>query len=257
MKIKTVVSLRFPFLLCLSFVLALASGIAPAALRTREKPLELSQYTPPTNGLVGWWRGEGNGYDSAGGQNGVLVGVRFEPGVIGRAFSFSGNPNRVYIPDGPGLQVTNSFSIAAWAYPKAASWHIVERTCITCKHSAFCLGLDNGSNVVFEVSDYSAEGTEKLSAPITFGQWKQVTATFDGERGEMKLYIGGALVAEKKTSITPAGAYDARTQPGIGIGNNPNTGGFPFIGLVDEVLLYSRALSAEEVKRLATLKPSS
>jgi hypothetical protein len=73
----------------------------------------------------------------------------------------------------------------------------------------------------------------------------------------MKLYVGGALVAEKKTSIKPAGAFDPRTQPGIGIGNNPNAGGYPFIGLVDELLLYSRALSAKEIKQLATLKPPS
>ena len=40
------------------------------------------------------------------------------------------------------------------------------------------------------------------------------------------------------------------------IGNTPFGGGFPFIGLIDEVLLYSRALSSQEVQTLAAIPPT-
>src|SRR3954470_8498410 len=54
-----------------------------------------AQLNPPTNGIVGWWRGEGDANDTANGHTGTLTsGVAF----VGQAFSFQGNPNRVVIP---------------------------------------------------------------------------------------------------------------------------------------------------------------
>src|SRR5262245_16386437 len=244
---------------CCSAVLLITYGLASPApcqqprpifvgLRAREKPVEVNDYKPISDGLIAWWRGEGNGYESAGNQNGVLVGVRFEDGVVGRAFSFAGNPNRVFVPDSPRFQFTNSFSIAAWVYPKAASWHILERTSFAARYAAYSLGMDNAGKLLFKIHDHAANAGESVAAPNEYNTWQHLTATLDGESGAMRLYIGGKVVAEKTTSVRPAGPLDPNLQPGIGIGNTPNIGGFPFIGLIDEVLLYSRALSAEEVK---------
>jgi hypothetical protein len=41
------------------------------------------------------------------------------------------------------------------------------------------------------------------------------------------------------------------SQPALGIGNTPYGGGFPFIGLIDEVVLYSRALTPAEIASLS------
>src|SRR5512145_2460737 len=69
----------------------------------------LSQFNPPTNGLVAWWPGEGNGSDLVAGHNGSLLsGVGFEAGLFGQAFSFQGTGNRVVIDDTPELILTNS-----------------------------------------------------------------------------------------------------------------------------------------------------
>jgi hypothetical protein len=71
----------------------------------------------------------------------------------------------------------------------------------------------------------------------------------------MRLYIDGALAASQITSVRPS-ALAASAQPATAIGNTPYVGGFPFIGLIDEVVLYSRALSPEEVQGLAQPLPS-
>ena len=223
-------------------------------LRVREKAVELKDYKPVSDGLVAWWRGEGNAYDSAGGQNGLLLGVKFEEGVVGQAFSFAGNPNRVFVPDSPKFQFTNSFSIAAWVYPKAPSWHILERTSFAARYAAYSLGMDNAGKVLFKIHDHDANAGDSVYAPIEYNTWQHLAATLDGDSGTMRLYIGGKMVAEKTTSVRPTGPLNPNLQPGIGIGNTPNLGGFPFIGRIDEVLLYSRALSADEVKNLGTLK---
>src|SRR5581483_7830114 len=66
---------------------------------------------------IGWWNGEGNGDDRAGGHPLTqLDGVAFAAGEVGRGFNFDGKTRRVILSDadafnfGPGMD----FSIEAW-----------------------------------------------------------------------------------------------------------------------------------------------
>src|SRR5437588_11108093 len=66
----------------------------------------------------------------------------------------------------------------------------------------------------------------------------------------MRLYFDGVLVTHQTTNVRAA-FLDPSVQPALGLGNTPYDGGFPFIGLIDELVLYSRALSPAEVQSLA------
>src|SRR5260370_21849338 len=72
----------------------------------------------------------------------------------------------------------------------------------------------------------------------------------------MRLCIDGVLVTNRFTTVRPY-VPDPSSQPALGIGNTPYGGGFPFIGLIDEVVMYSRALSPTEVQGLAQRTPST
>src|SRR2546425_1070113 len=72
----------------------------------------------------------------------------------------------------------------------------------------------------------------------------------------MRVYINGVLVAEDFSSVRPFGALDPTRVPGIGIGNVQDLYDFPFLGAIDEVVLYNRALSPAEVASLVP-EPSS
>ena len=75
------------------------------AVLTVENPTSPS-CTPAPSGLVAWWRAEGNGDDSIGGNNGQLEGgVTFAPGEVGQAFVFNGTTAGVEIPASPSLNV--------------------------------------------------------------------------------------------------------------------------------------------------------
>src|SRR5205809_699826 len=69
-------------------------------------------YTPPASGLIGWWSGDGNALDSSGhGHDGTLQGgMGFTTGVFGQAFASDSN-KRVFIPDSPEFQLTNSMTV--------------------------------------------------------------------------------------------------------------------------------------------------
>ena len=67
----------------------------------------------------------------------------------------------------------------------------------------------------------------------------------------MSLYINGVLMAQNRAPFKPIGALDPTEEPAIGIGNS---GGalyhFPFDGMIDELALYSRALSPNEIRAI-------
>ncbi|HZL44482.1 MAG TPA: LamG domain-containing protein [Verrucomicrobiae bacterium] len=86
-------------------------------------------------------------------------------------------------------------------------------------------------------------------------QWTHVAGTLDGATGDMRAYINGVLVAQSNTTLRSAAAIVSGY--GIGIGASfDNSASFSFHGFVDEVLLYSRALSASDVASLAVTNNS-
>lgn len=79
--------------------------------------------------------------------------------------------------------------------------------------------------------------------PLTVGEWTHVAMTHDGTKDI--IYLNGALASEKEVS----GALDKTTHP-LGIGYDPIDGSGFFKGSIDEVQIYNRALSAEEIATL-------
>ena len=78
--------------------------------------------------------------------------------------------------------------------------------------------------------------------------WKHLAAV--RERGLLKLYVGGKLVA-RSSSFDPA-AYDVSTDRPlrIGVGQTDH-----FSGRISEVRVYRRALSRRDIQRLSSEKP--
>ena len=75
---------------------------------------------PELAGLVGWWKGDGNATDSAGDNDGTLVGgATFAAGKVGQGVRFNGVGAAVAIPHAAALDFerTDPFSIEAWAAP--------------------------------------------------------------------------------------------------------------------------------------------
>ena len=88
-----------------------------------------------------------------------------------------------------------------------------------------------------------------IQAPIPMGQFVHVAATLDDASGLMTLYENGAIAAQITTTVRPFGPLDPTQQPGVGIGNSnaPSSYDVPFNGLIDELSVYNRALTAGEV----------
>lgn len=201
--------------------------------------------TPPS-GMVGWWRGEGDAMDSVGGNNGTLNnGVGFAAGEVGTAFSFNGINQFVQVSNSPALNLTNALTLEAWV--KVAGYSANDSLVILSKDCPFCfvqyaLGMDhvNGKWVFDSLLGHGSSYTVLTGATaVQLGVWYHVAMTFDG--ATLKLYVNG--VADGSiASIPPLPTSQPFMIGGL------SSGPFDFYGLVDEVSIYNRALTALEVQ---------
>src|SRR5205807_166046 len=104
----------------------------------------------------------------------------------------------------------------------------------------------NGSNILFTV--YANEriylsGNWEFSAsgPVALGQWCHVAGVYDGSH--LSCYINGQLVGPPVDTYPYGTGIFASSNP-LWIGSDPSNTNRLFDGLIDDVQLYNRALSA-------------
>ena len=204
--------------------------------------------TPPPSGLVAWWQGESNAVDIVGGNDGVLEsGVAFDAGKVGQAFVFNGTNQWVEIPDSPALDPTNALTLEAWVY--VSGYPNTDLATIITKFSPtdstqnqyqlethYAGGRLNFRPLVNLPSGY---GLVDGKTTIQFNTWYHVAMTYDG--ATLSLYVNGALDG----SVAASGVMVPTKVP-LRIGG-PSSGPWWFKGQVDEVSLYDRSLSANEI----------
>jgi glucose/arabinose dehydrogenase len=199
---------------------------------------------PPATGLVGAWAfNEASGAtatDGSGtGNAGTVSGPTRVAGHTGNALSFDGVNDSVTVADANSLDLTNRMTLEAWVRPANASdW----RTVLLKEQSgqlayALYASTDNGrpSGHVFTTGDVMLRGPNAL--PID--AWSHLAFTWDGTTTRM--YVNGTQVATAALSGTAV----ASTGP-LRIGGNGVWGEW-FNGLIDDVRVYNRALSAAEI----------
>jgi len=221
-------------------------------------------YTPPGSGLVSWWRGEGNASDSAGSNSGSLVGgVNYAPGSIGNGFSFNGT-GYVAIPHNASLNFSTSLTIGLW-YNSALNNDVYYGLLDKRVGSAGAnyginfapgvgLGVYYDDSTVTGGDDFGSDFETSRYAPAPGpGAFHHLAATYTQLAGnvvELKTYLDGQLV--RTLSISGNLANTLNTAP-ITIGATAQGSGEYFSGVIDEVVLYNRALTGAEVLTLATV----
>jgi len=209
--------------------------------------------TPPPTGIVGWWKGNSNAVDSVSGNNGVNQNVAYINGIVGQAFAFDpenfsyGTYSGIQIADQPAYVLTNSLSIETWVRPRGDGYVIFFRGDHRPGLDPYALSMQANNTLTFAITDQNGNNAT-VSATLAYYQWTHVAATLDDGTGTMSLYTNGVLAGQTVTSVRPFGDLLPDQSPGIGIGNvNDGGNNFPFIGDIDEIALYNRALSSNEI----------
>ncbi len=162
-----------------------------------------------------------------------------------RSYAIEHQLQRLSIPDSPDFQLSEALTLEAWIFPFETDGIVFHRGDDRAGHDAWEIDLIHTGSISFSFNSIDNQSAG-VSATIQRFQWQHIMATFD--RGSMCLYINGVLSAQTQTSIRPISRLEPSAHPSIGIGN---VGGkfysMPYNGFIDEVRIYNRALSADEV----------
>jgi hypothetical protein len=149
------------------------------------------------------------------------------------------------IPDDPSLRLTQ-FSVSAWFRTSSvftADAIIVNKGGFNTSTSRLNYGMWLTSNGNLRGGFEESTGTDIfVTSPNRYndGNWHYAVVTYDGS--VLRLYVDGQQVASLNTNAIPA----TDTMP-LTIGKNSSSNSRYFIGDIDEVRVYNRALSAQEV----------
>ena len=208
----------------------------------------LEGFSPPL-GLVAQWSGDGNANDAIGDNHGTLGGgASFAPGMVGQAFYFDGANDFVEVSDTANLDITGTITLAAWIKTSGTNDHsgILDKMIGFGPATGYRLGVDPNSKFRCDIiKARPPQGTVVSTTAVEDGDWHHVACTYDG--ATIKVYVDGRFEAE--ASYTDGiGLNDEALLIGWDDDKYQNTRHFN--GLIDEVAIFNRPLSAAEIKSI-------
>ncbi|MFT5126802.1 MAG: parallel beta-helix repeat protein, partial [Rhodothermales bacterium] len=151
------------------------------------------------------------------------------------------------IPDSDDLDLTRQITLSMWMQVDSyeSTWTMLIGKTNSSRDRPFALWLNSAGYLQLETGDGSFSNFETLRTDndsIETGVLYHVAGVIDRDAGTLAIYINGEQVAFETSSII-SGDADVNTAP-LRIGG---TSSAQFDGLLDEVALFGRAVSAEEI----------
>ena len=205
--------------------------------------------TAPGNQVL-WLTGDGDAQDSSGnGNNGtngnIFDGVGFVVGKVGQAFRFDG-VNSINVADSPSLRPMTAVTMEAWVNsdPSTNAAFFLFKGNVGSSggqpYSMFVQPIANDNPAIgARIGNDSTYDTLFSNSKISFNTYNHVAVTYNGTT--IKMYLNGVLDASKTTNIGTLA--QTNTDPLL-VGNGAIN---RFLGSVDEVSIYNRALTADEI----------
>lgn len=224
-------------------------------------------------GLKAYYPFTGNAADVSGNNNNPVFNnatlTSDRHGNPNSAYHFNGSNNYMRIPNKAGLNFADKITLSVWIRPTGFYYDICHASCILSKGGGnydpgfYALRFDdalysNGTgcsgDLLKDSLHHNFRGTGTILTPyepyIKKGQWYSVVYINDGTTA--KLYVDCQL----KYAIAFSETFSSNQDLFLGKSNDDF---FPFWlnADLDEVRIYDRALSAEEVQALCAVKKDS
>lgn len=199
------------------------------------------------SGLIAWWAFDEEmespvALDYSGHRlGGILRDATRALGIEGNALVCEGGC--VQVPSSAAFSVESQLTVSCWVKTERAeqnnTW-FVNRILQGGTHTGFRMGILNG-RPSFHIPVTSWSHHLNADVELDTGRWVHLAGTFDGAM--MRLYVDGQLqgTMERSGTIHPNNFH-------LTLGNYDVGHPAHFIGLLDEVKIYNRALTAEEIR---------
>jgi hypothetical protein len=219
----------------------------------RPKPELIAYY--PFNGTVADSSGNSNHGTAYG-----LIAVSNRFGKANSAYQFNGYNSYIAVPDKQPLRLSNTnFTLSAWVKLDANNYSY--GSMILNKHLT---GVNNGwtwsitglASNPLSVGFFGPGGGSNNAygtKAIELTGWHMITSAYNAQTKQLSMYIDGVLDNVTQNVEAPNGnietsLYIGRDNPTI------DSSGYFFQGAMDEIRIYGRLLSSEEIQKLYTLK---
>ena len=218
------------------------------------------------NGLVAYYSFDGDASDKTGnGNDGVVFGAsltndRF--GIANKAYSFDGVDDYIEVPFNQNLN-TDSFTVSIWAKPI----EVMSNRANSQNVASIVTSRDVSPTSGFSIYQFSDDKWRGQNGPTgdhwytTFGtdviinNWINIILIHSSDNNITRLFQNGIFVGESNSSF-----YSNKSKPlrvGAG-GTESNSPQYFFPGEIDDLRIYNRAISENEINFLYnTDKPAS
>jgi len=220
-------------------------------------------------GLVAYYPFNGNANDESGnGNNGAVNGATLTQdrfGNVSKAYSFNGINNHINVPFSQSFNsIQSGLTMSAWILMEGGTGSATPPRVLELRgayggggDAGFVMLAQSNSNIsrTFEVRWHNNFGNTNISISPTNSisalSWHFISFTCDGVSATGKFYLDGVLI-NTNSSLPFQGVIRScnyNNNPLI-IGAEPNLLGM-WGGKIDEVRIYNRALTQEEITYLA------
>ena len=177
------------------------------------------------------------------GNNGSIKGApALVDGKFGKALKFNGTSDWVEVPHAPILTVEKSVTVMAWINaerhtgPNDARWQGILSKGNSPRSYSFYTESPS------ECLHFSAGGGSVCDGKIALNEWQHVVGQVDN--GTHRYWLNGKKVGESGGKSALPGAADTSV---VYVGTSAEGASRLFLGLIDEVRIWNRALSEAEV----------
>jgi hypothetical protein len=239
-------------------------------------PLSIGGYTSTSQvakaNLVGYWSFNGNVVDSVSNTAGTAVGTSFTGGVVGQALQGANN-SYVVSATPAAIQNLTSFTFTSWVHSPQNTNGIVGIMDIA--HADNFWGnltvfWENGGtatsgNLKIHVNNNGVDawlGNYAVADP--WDKWINIAVSYDETSSTFKIYINGSILATKTqagygplhfqlASNMVFGTVQFQTNPSLTSATTSQSWASYLTGQLDEVRIYNKALSDNDVSAIVKL----
>ncbi len=207
-----------------------------------------------TTGLVAFYPFNGNANDESGNNNnGVVNGATLTTdrfGNTGKAYSFDGLNTFIEVASNSSLQLTSNYTLNGWFnanvffYSSNADRSILSKVESTGWYGGYEVIIGGNTKDIAYAGNVGGNNFVVGSIGYAINTWYMFTVTFDGST--IKLFMNGMLVNSKIVS----GNLQTSNLPLL-FGRRGGSIQGKFDGKLDDVRIYNRALTQEEITYLA------
>lgn len=210
------------------------------------------------SGIVAWWPGDNAVNEIIGGRHGSFRNVAFDTlalqngsafraGTVGRGFAFDGVDDFIEVANHSSLSLAGDMTIEAWVESTAATGFrtIVDKRSADGSTASYIFQIRENVLWLSVQSSAGALASANSGFVLPAGS-NHLAATVSGTT--VRIYVNGASVYE--ASNFPAARAVTDGPLAIGATRNQTNTFNKFTGVIDELSLYNRALTAGEISTL-------